>query len=121
MLDMLVRWTTRDGSGGVAYQDLVIIMDWAHPIPDKVLSQYTADKPHPQPPTSDPAMPPTTPSSKLKVSSQAYKATVGELPTHGYKVYGVPTICTDLPAPRLKRVSDTKVSGATPPSMGMSL
>ena len=123
MLDMLIRWTTtgEDGSGGVAYQDLVILMDWTHPMPEEKLSQvaqYTADKPLPKlSVTPDPGTtPPTTPSSKLKTStnyvtsSQAYRATVGELPTNGYRVYGVPTIRTDLPAPRLKRVSDLKVS-----------
>ncbi len=118
MLDMLVRWTTVKDSGGVAYQDLVILMDWTHPIPDERFSQiaqFTEDV-KPQQPTSDPATPPPLdPPSKLKVStnymtsSQAYRATVGELPTHGYKVYGVPTIRTDLPAPRIKRVSDKKV------------
>ena len=122
MLDMLVRWTTSEGTGGVAYQDLVILMDWTRPIPDEKFSQiaqHTADQPRTDPqPTSDPAtpLPPTTPSSKLKMStnymtsSQAYRATVGELPTHGYRVYGVPTVRTDLPAPRIKRVSDPKVS-----------
>lgn len=37
------------------------------------------------------------------------KATVGGVPSHNYRTYGVPTIRSDLPAPRIRRVSDHTV------------
>ena len=56
------------------------------------------------------------PESKLKTSasyltsSQLHSGNLGEIPTQGYRVYGVPTVRADLPAPRIKRVGDQKVS-----------
>ena len=46
-------------------------------------------------------------------SSQMIKATVGGVPTHNYHTYGVPTIRSDLPAPRIRRVGDSTVSPTT--------
>lgn len=48
--------------------------------------------------------------SNYRTSSQTIKATVGRLPTHNYRTYGVPTIRSDLPAPRIRRVGDSTVS-----------
>ena len=63
-------------------------------------------------PTSTP--PPTVSPSKLKsnylTSSQTIKAVVGGVPTQSYQVYGVPTIRSDLPAPRIRRVGERTVS-----------
>lgn len=42
-------------------------------------------------------------------SSEMIKATVGGVPTCNYRTYGVPTIRSDLPAPRIRRVSDHTV------------
>lgn len=114
-MEMLLRWTTKEG--GVAYEDLVVLMDWRRGIEEHTLSriaEYTA-QPTTTSPSSGSTSKPATPSSKLKTtfdyktSSQEYKATTGELPTQDYRVYGVPTVRSDLPAPRIKRVSDSKV------------
>lgn len=119
MLDMLVRWCTRKGdAGGVVYEDMVTLMNWKYPLSDELLSQvaqYTAVK-----------SPTSTPSSKLRVtsefltSSQRHRGNIGEIPTQGYRVYGVPTIRSDLPAPRIKRVADKKVriEAKKPKSLG---
>ncbi|XP_066500682.1 EF-hand domain-containing family member B [Hoplias malabaricus] len=40
-------------------------------------------------------------------SSSFISAVVGGVPTTGYQTYGVPTVRTDLPAPRIKRISDS--------------
>ena len=53
-------------------------------------------------------------SSNYRTSSQMIKATVGRVPTHNYRMYGVPTIRSDLPAPRIRRVGDSTVSRQTP-------
>ena len=44
-----------------------------------------------------------------RTSSQSYRATSGAIPTEHLRSYGVPTIRSDLAAPRIKRVSDNKV------------
>ena len=48
--------------------------------------------------------------SNYHTSSEMIKATVGGVPAHNYRAYGVPTIRSDLPAPRIRRVSDHTVS-----------
>ncbi|XP_051577821.1 EF-hand domain-containing family member B [Myxocyprinus asiaticus] len=39
-------------------------------------------------------------------SSSVINAVVGGFPTTNYHIYGVPSVRTDLPAPRIKRISD---------------
>ena len=48
--------------------------------------------------------------SNYHTSSDMIKAIVGGVSTHNYRAYGVPTIRSDLPAPRIRRVSDHTVS-----------
>ena len=48
--------------------------------------------------------------SNYHTSSEMIKATVGGVPSHNYRPYGVPTIRSDLPAPRIRRVADHTVS-----------
>lgn len=112
ILDMLVRWCTSKGdTGGVVYEDLVMLMNWKYPLSEEVLAQYTA--------VSQETPPTSTPSSKLRVtseyltSSQLHRGDIGDIPTQGYRVCGVPTIRSDLPAPRIKRVADQKVRDLT--------
>lgn len=75
---------------------------------------------HEATPTGDtmvmPVTTPTVPSvvsqgllPNYRTSSQRYRATSGAIPTGHLRSYGVPTIRSDLAAPRLKRVSDNKV------------
>ena len=47
--------------------------------------------------------------SNYHTSSEMIKATVGGVPTLNYRTYGVPTIRSDLPAPRIRRVADHTV------------
>lgn len=42
----------------------------------------------------------------IKTSSQAISATVGGVSTRDFPSFGVPTVRSDLPAPKVKRVSD---------------
>uniref|UniRef100_A0A8C9F9G4 EFHB C-terminal EF-hand domain-containing protein n=1 Tax=Pavo cristatus TaxID=9049 RepID=A0A8C9F9G4_PAVCR len=41
-----------------------------------------------------------------QTTSSQYNAVVGGLPTNNYPVCGVPTIRSDIPAPRIRRISD---------------
>uniref|UniRef100_A0A8C8RSP0 EF-hand domain family member B n=1 Tax=Pelusios castaneus TaxID=367368 RepID=A0A8C8RSP0_9SAUR len=41
-----------------------------------------------------------------RTTSSQYNAIVGGLPTTCYPLYGVPTIRSDIPAPRIRRISD---------------
>lgn len=111
MLEMLARWATREGC--VVYEDLVMLMNWNYPLEEErlmLIAQYTADH---APSTSEP----DTTLSKLQVSenymtsSQAYRAVTGDLSTLKYRTFGVPTVRSDLAAPHLKRVSDSKNYG----------
>ncbi|OPJ82009.1 EF-hand domain-containing family member B [Patagioenas fasciata monilis] len=45
-------------------------------------------------------------SANYKTTSSQYNAVVGGLPTTCYRVCGVPTIRSDIPAPRIRRVND---------------
>uniref|UniRef100_A0A674DIJ1 EF-hand domain family, member B n=1 Tax=Salmo trutta TaxID=8032 RepID=A0A674DIJ1_SALTR len=50
---------------------------------------------------------PRTIQDRFITSSSLIRAVVGGLPTTDYRMYGTPTVRTDLAAPRLKRVSDS--------------
>ena len=90
----------------MAYQDLVAMINWKEPLSKELLSQYGGED----------ARLTTATSEKLKLSSdyttssQLHKGDIGDIPTKEYRAYGVPTVRSDLAAPRLKRVSDRKVS-----------
>ncbi|XP_054450833.1 EF-hand domain-containing family member B [Pteronotus mesoamericanus] len=45
-------------------------------------------------------------SSHYKTSSSEISAVVGAVPSMCYPIYGVPTIRSDIPAPRIRRISD---------------
>uniref|UniRef100_A0A8C7NYC9 EF-hand domain-containing protein n=1 Tax=Oncorhynchus mykiss TaxID=8022 RepID=A0A8C7NYC9_ONCMY len=50
---------------------------------------------------------PRTIQDRFVTSSSLIRAVVGGLPTTDYRMYGTPTVRTDLAAPRIKRVSDS--------------
>lgn len=120
MLDMLIRWCTMDPSGGVAYQDLVLLINWNEPPSEEVVSRLAECAPVTREKEKTPVPGSQTP-DKLRVSrefdyltsSQLHSGNLREIPTREYRAFGVPTIRTDLPAPRLKRVSDNKVRSHT--------
>ncbi|XP_013907187.1 PREDICTED: EF-hand domain-containing family member B [Thamnophis sirtalis] len=45
--------------------------------------------------------------SDYRTTSSQYNAIVGGIPTSFYPLYGIPTIRSDIPAPRFRRISDT--------------
>ena len=55
----------------------------------------------------DPTSPPTA--SEYRSSSEVIQTVGGAPPDHTHHTFGVPTIRSDLPAPRIKRVGDSKV------------
>lgn len=116
MLDMLIRWNIEGGmsegvSGGVAYENVVAMINWKCPLDKEKLATIAAyQSDHAPSSDADSALSKVKTASNYKLSSQLYKSTTGDLSTHNYRIFGVPTIRTDLAAPRLKRVSDNKVS-----------
>ena len=50
------------------------------------------------------------PLSEYRSSSEVKQVVGGAPPDHTHHTFGVPTIRSDLPAPRIKRVGDNKVS-----------
>ena len=165
MLGMMMTWCTVEGGEvpsacGVAYEELVMLMDWRTPVQrEKLLhgmnySTLTGDE------TTIPAPPDgamdvnidTTPlefdallktdkstnlspkkgtpfvdneifsatgtasameikclKSKNNTSYMCYQPTSGVIPTDHWRLYGVPTVHTDQPAPLIRRTDDTKV------------
>ncbi|EDV21053.1 uncharacterized protein TRIADDRAFT_60435 [Trichoplax adhaerens] len=55
----------------------------------------------------------------MRLSSQAINAAVGTVPTTDWRKYGVPTIRSDLPAPRVRRVADTQNYGDESDAYGL--
>ncbi|XP_058038009.1 EF-hand domain-containing family member B [Ahaetulla prasina] len=45
--------------------------------------------------------------SDYRTTSSQYNAVVGGIPSSFYPLYGIPTIRSDIPAPRFRRISDT--------------
>ena len=120
MLEMLIRWCT--GGAGVVYSDLVTLINWKIPLEQQFvdkISQQLAGHDHSDitSPSAVPAsrtLPNSTAPSPLlmanyRTSSQMFKATVGGVKLSNSRSHGVPTIRSDLPAPRIKRVGDHTV------------
>ena len=113
MLDMLIRWNIEGGvsegvAKGVAYENFVAMINWkCQLVKDKLATMAACHAPSPD---AESALSKGKTASNYKLSSQLYKSTTGDLSTHNYRTFGVPTIRSDLAAPRLKRVSDNKVS-----------
>ena len=99
MLDMLVRWC--GGDSGVMCSDLVALINWKSEPNQSVLDRVAANIGQ----TTSPHL-----KSKYRTSSQKIKAIVGEVKLLTTQSHGVPTIRSDLPAPRIKRVADHTVS-----------
>ncbi|XP_064389897.1 EF-hand domain-containing family member B-like isoform X2 [Halichondria panicea] len=95
MLDMLVRWC--GGDSGVMCSDLVALINWKSEPNQSVLDRVAANIGQ----TTSPHL-----KSKYRTSSQKIKAIVGEVKLLTTQSHGVPTIRSDLPAPRIKRVAD---------------
>ena len=106
---MLISWcsATDTVKDAVIYEDLVELMNWKESLEIQELSN-----------TVQTAIAKKPLSLKLyllpnyKTTSQSIKGVVGpgSISTNQYRSYGVPTIRSDLPAPRIKRVSDNKVT-----------
>ena len=100
MLDMLIRWCSKES--GVTYTDLVTLINWKSEPNQAVLDRVAANAPEA---IASPVL-----MSNYRTSSQMIKATVGGVKLSTSMPHGVPTIRSDLPAPRIKRVGDHTVS-----------
>ncbi|NXL62230.1 EFHB protein, partial [Chordeiles acutipennis] len=77
---------------------------------DLVLKEPGSSEKSPKPPTrlTDHVF------ASYQTTSSQYNAVVGGLPTTCYPVCGVPTIRSDIPAPRIRRISDRTSYGDEP-------
>ncbi|XP_013406172.1 EF-hand domain-containing family member B-like [Lingula anatina] len=57
--------------------------------------------------------------TQQKTSSSVISAVVGGLSTKDYRSYGVPTIRSDIPVPRIRRIDDTKNYGDESDAYGL--
>lgn len=121
MLEMIIRWCT--GEAGVVYSDLVTLINWKISLEQDFVDKITQQSAgHAHGDITSPSVVPaghslphsTAPSPLLmtnyRTSSQMFKATVGGVKLSNSRSHGVPTIRSDLPAPRIKRVGDHTVS-----------
>lgn len=118
MVELLIHWCTPCGQQQVRYSDLVALINWKEELSADLCSrveQYTTpplgasqdQTPHPLPP------PPQSLTNYLP-TSQKIQAASDLAATHNLRTFGVPTIRSDIPAPRIKRVADTTNYGDEP-------
>lgn len=110
MLELLIHWCTLNGQQQVGYADLIALVNWKEELSADLrarVEQYATPPggsqdqiPRPPPPILTNYLP----------TSQKIQATADSAPSHNLRVFGVPTIRSDIPAPRIKRVADTTVS-----------
>ena len=115
MLELLIHWCTPCGlQQQVRYPDLVGLVNWKEELSADLctrVEQYTAPAGGPQ--DQIPPPPPPAHLSNYLSTSQKIQATADSIPTQNVRTFGVPTIRSDKPAPRIKRVADTTVSQRT--------
>lgn len=114
MLELLIHWCTLNGQQQVGYADLIALVNWKEELSADLrarVEQYATPPggsqdqiPRPPPPILTNYLP----------TSQKIQATADSAPSHNLRVFGVPTIRSDIPAPRIKRVADTTNYGDEP-------
>lgn len=127
VLEMLISWCSGEGGEGgrsVVYGEVVRLLNWKVQ-PDEEILTKMSQKNQRDGEGLDGAQSPeeSKPSqvlmSNYRTSSQMIKAAVGGVPTENYRTYGVPTIRSDLPAPRIRRVGDTTSYGGESDAYGL--
>ncbi len=104
MFQMLMRWCGDDS--GIAYSDMLTLMNWKWEPDVSVLDRVaTVSGETSAPPET--LLPPLL-MSNYRTSAQTVQ-TVGNAPLSTGVPHGVPSIRTDLPAPKIKRVGDHTV------------
>ena len=104
LLNNLIAYCDSTGDGNIDYLDFCNFLNWKYEIPTEKVDQLTL-KDSDQIETSrirqiDGNL------GNHQTSSSVINAIAGYTPTHSYRSFGVPTIRSDLPAPRTKRVGD---------------
>eukprot|EP00117_Sycon_ciliatum_P027605 scpid62205/ scgid22387/ EF-hand domain-containing family member B len=136
----LVDWCDADGDGLIDYDDFADFLNWRSKMPEAPLQrlmqpEFSGTSRSPSNPSSNAgsgrtsvASTPPTADGKRKKSGRSVRqidpnvggyftwsrqtnSVVGGVRTEGWRSYGVPTIRSDLAAPRLRRVSDRRNYG----------
>lgn len=102
LLEQMMQYCDANGDGRIDYIEFVNFLNWKDKMPSGLPPRYVASAP------ADMRLEKQIDSSlgHNRTSSSMINATVGGISTRDFRSYGVPTIRTDLPAPRIKRVSD---------------
>ena len=105
LLEQLMDYCDLDKDGLISYVEFANFLNWK----DKMPSGFERSR-------AEDAERSATPQRLLKqidkaigehrTSASMINATVGRYSTKEYRTYGVPTVRTDLPAPKVKRVAD---------------
>ena len=105
LLDNLIGDCDSDGDSKIDYLDFCNFLNWTYDIPAEKLEKISEKVKSPSPPSA--------PTRQIDgnigdhhTSSSVINAIAGVSPTSEYRAFGVPTIRSDLPAPRIKRVGD---------------
>ncbi len=98
---MLMRWC--DDDSGVAYSDMVTLINWKWEPDNSVLDKIATVSSETSAPCETSLL-----MSNYRTSSQTVQA-VGDIHLSTGVSRGIPSIRTDLPAPKIKRVGDHTV------------
>ncbi|EDO30325.1 predicted protein [Nematostella vectensis] len=107
LLESLLHYCDADKDGQINYTEFANFLNWKDQMPSRVSSETEA--------TGDKDERSTSPKRLQKQidkavgwqkSSGLINATVDGVRTNNWRAYGVPTIRSDLPAPRIRRVGD---------------
>ena len=111
LLNNLIAYCDSTGDGTIDYLDFCNFLNWKYEIPTEKLDELTLkDRERKDKETSRIRQIDGNLGDHL-TSSSVINAIAGLTPTQDFRSFGVPTIRSDLPAPRTKRVGDQKNYG----------
>ena len=109
LLEQLMDYCDDDRDGQISYTEFANFMNWKDKLPSGLeQNEGSAEKvssPQRLLKQIDKAI------GEHRTSASMINSVVGGIPTKEYRTYGVPTIRTDLPAPNIRRIDDTKNYG----------
>jgi len=133
LLDLLLRYCDANGDGVIDYLEFANFLNWKDKMSASLPLRKIENDSEEVPEQTDTEQPAHSPEPKLPVlkkqidravggwnpSSTLINAHVGAMRTRDWRSYGVPTIRSDLPAPRIRRVGDNKNYGDESDAYGL--
>lgn len=113
LLKDLVSYCDSDNDNKIDFVDFSNFLNWKYDLPENVKQDAANIDPESLVRQIDGNM------GDHQTSSSVVNAVVGQVPTHNFRSFGVPTIRSDLPAPRIKRVGDNTNYGEQSDAYGL--